>query len=116
MRVACNFNLVSERLSFSLLHDNKESVFTVGLLQLVWTVPVCRIWKFSCPLISDYIDDKKLVNLRASNIIGKLMGVGWGEGVHPTPHMVIQICSHGTCVVFFLTKAEIQKFVVWGGR
>lgn len=76
MRVACKSNLVSKRLSFSLLHGNKDSVFTVGLLQLVWTVPVCRIWKFSCPLISDYIDDKKLVNLRASNIIGKLMGGG----------------------------------------
>lgn len=49
-----------------------QVVFAVGLLQLVQTVSMHRIWKFHCSLISNYIDDEKLVNFRASNIVGNL--------------------------------------------
>lgn len=85
MHVPCKSNLVSERLSFLLLYCNRilQAVFRVGLLQPVEAVPMYRICKFSCRLISSYIDDEELVNLRASNIIGKLR---WGVSPQPSQY------------------------------
>lgn len=101
MHVSWKSNLASVRL-LSCPYTVIRWQFTVGLLRLGQTVPVCRMWKFSCPLISDYLFDENLVNLRAWNIIGE-------------KNYIIQncLCGHGTCAFVFLTKLKFKSLCFW---